>query len=480
MLTRLRHPDRDAYVDHGFQTDVRMLPQSGPLEGRVADTMRGHHETGPSAMPVVNMVEGREARASVTRPLRATFLQRPDKRLECRGFLEDAANCFLERAYVGRFCASVGLSTTYGISIFVSFLALCRVVAFLEVIVSIFVLDKRKKPLMPCSEKRARQLLEKRRAVVHRLYPFTIRLKVRVGGTDQPVRIKIDPGSKTTGLAIVREHAEGQHVLHLAEIKHRGGLIRDHLKQRSAFRRRRRTANLRHRAPRFDNRTRREGWLPPSLESRVANVLTWVARLCRLCPITAASQELVKFDLQNEQNPEISGIEYQQGTLAGYELREYLLEKYDRTCAYCDKTDVPLQVEHIVPRSRGGTDRVSNLTLACEPCNRRKGNRPVEVFLKKDPEVLAKDPAATPRPRSRTPRRSTRPAGSCSGGSRQPACRSSAARAAGPSGTARRAACPRRTGSMPRASGTSIRCRAGMCPSWASQRRVGAPISGHA
>ena len=149
-------------------------------------------------------------------------------------------------------------------------------------------------------------------------------------------------------------------------------------------------ARLRYRKPRFDNRTWREGWLPPSLESRVATVLTWVGRLFRLCPITSASQELVKFDLQKEQNPEIAGIEYQRGTLAGYELREYLLEKYDRTCAYCSKTDVPLQVEHIHPKSRGGSDRVSNLTLACEPCNRRKGNKPVEVFLKKEPEVLAR------------------------------------------------------------------------------------------
>ena len=112
--------------------------------------------------------------------------------------------------------------------------------------------------------------------------------------------------------------------------------------------------------------------------------------LCRLCPITAVSQELVRFDLQKEQNPEIAGIEYQQGSLAGYETKESLLEKYDRTCAYCDKTDVRLQIEHIVPRSKGGTDRVSNLTLACERCNQRKGNRPVEDFLKRDQDRLVK------------------------------------------------------------------------------------------
>src|SRR5512135_2416212 len=57
-------------------------------------------------------------------------IQRPDKRLECRGFFEDAANCFLEMVYVDMFCASVDLSTTYGISIFVWFLALCRVVEY--------------------------------------------------------------------------------------------------------------------------------------------------------------------------------------------------------------------------------------------------------------------------------------------------------------------------------------------------------------
>jgi 5-methylcytosine-specific restriction endonuclease McrA len=83
--------------------------------------------------------------------------------------------------------------------------------------------------------------------------------------------------------------------------------------------------------------------------------------------------ELVKFDTQLMENPDISGIEYQQGELAGYEVREYLLEKWGRKCAYCSETDLPLQIEHIIPRSRGGSDRVSNLTLACEGCNRLKG-----------------------------------------------------------------------------------------------------------
>jgi len=86
------------------------------------------------------------------------------------------------------------------------------------------------------------------------------------------------------------------------------------------------------------------------------------------------------------QNPEISGTQYQQGTLAGYEAREYLLEKWDRRCAYCDRPGagpggVPLNIDHIVPRARGGSSRVSNLTLSCVPCNRAKGARDVREFV---------------------------------------------------------------------------------------------------
>jgi len=278
----------------------------------------------------------------------------------------------------------------------------------------VFVLDTNRKPLDPCSPARARILLAKGRAAVFRRFPFTIILNDRKveDSIVHAHRIKVDPGSKVTGVAVVREGTrdesrgtsedESSHPSSLAprppqgqvvaavEIEHRGSAIKTALADRAALRRNRRARKTRYRKPRFDNRTRREGWLPPSLESRVANVLTWVGRFLRLCPITAASQELVKFDLQLIENPEIAGIEYQQGTLAGYELREYLLEKLDRTCAYCGKTDVPLQVEHIVPKSRGGTDRVSNLTLACAKCNTKKGNRPVEDFLERKPEVLAK------------------------------------------------------------------------------------------
>ena len=127
------------------------------------------------------------------------------------------------------------------------------------------------------------------------------------------------------------------------------------------MRRGRRSRRTRYRAPRFANRHRRAGWLPPSLLSRVENILAWLKRLSRLCNITAVSQELVCFDIQKMENPEVAGLEYQQGTLFGFEVREYLLLKWGRTCAYCDVQGVPLQVEHIVPI---GFVRLSDARLA--------------------------------------------------------------------------------------------------------------------
>jgi 5-methylcytosine-specific restriction endonuclease McrA len=234
---------------------------------------------------------------------------------------------------------------------------------------------------MPTHPARARQLLKAGRAVVARRAPFTIRLKDRTveESAVQPVRLKLDPGSKVAGIAIVREADEDGQVLHLAELRHKQNISK-RLKQRAAYRRRRRSANLRYRPPRFLNRARRKGWPPPSLRARVDDVGAWVDRYRRLVPISAISVETARFDTQKLQNPEISGVEYQQGELHGYEVREYLLEKWGRKCAYCGRENVPLQVEHIVPKSRGGSNRVSNLTLSCGPCNQKKGSRTAVEF----------------------------------------------------------------------------------------------------
>jgi 5-methylcytosine-specific restriction endonuclease McrA len=251
----------------------------------------------------------------------------------------------------------------------------------------VFVVDTSHRPLDPVHPGRARMLLTQGKAAVWRRFPFTIILHVEVQEPEvQPLRLKLDPGSRTTGIALVND-TTGE-VVFAAELTHRGQTIKKSLDSRRGVRRSRRARHTRYRKPRYNNRRRPAGWLAPSLLSRLCTIITWVQRLSRYAPVAAISQELVRFDMQFIENPTIQAEGYQQGTLAGYEVREYLLEKWNRTCAYCGAKDTPLQIEHIHPRAKGGTNRISNLTLACEKCNTAKGTQDIAVFLKKKPEVL--------------------------------------------------------------------------------------------
>ncbi len=146
----------------------------------------------------------------------------------------------------------------------------------------VFALDRRGEPLMPCHPARARSLAKKGRAVVVRLHPFTMPLRDRTGGETRALDPGIDPGSRRTGLALVRDDGA---VLSLAEIGHRGGKVRKSMRQRAVCRRRRRPAKLRHRKRRILKR-RSGRRLPPSLQSRVDNVLAWTERLRGLARVS--------------------------------------------------------------------------------------------------------------------------------------------------------------------------------------------------
>jgi len=247
------------------------------------------------------------------------------------------------------------------------------------------VLDTSKKPLAPTTPRRARLLLKKGKAAVFRRYPFTIILKREVVNPATPdLKLKIDPGSKTTGVAIVNQQT-GE-VVFAAEIEHRGHEIKKRLDERRAYRRNRRARKTRYRPKRFNNRVRRKGWLPPSLTSRIENVESCVRRLLRVYPIKGLAQERVKFDMQIMQNPDIEGIEYQQGELQGFEIREYVFIKFKHACVYARAkspcSDI-LNIDHVVPRARGGSNRVSNLVCACRKHNEEKDNTSLEAYCAK-------------------------------------------------------------------------------------------------
>jgi 5-methylcytosine-specific restriction endonuclease McrA len=243
---------------------------------------------------------------------------------------------------------------------------------------SVFVLYQNLAPAMMCTPKRATQLLNAGKAAVYRRVPFTIILKQTFDGIAQPITLKFDPGSKTTGIVLTINNV----VVFAANLEHRGETVRRSLISRKGQRSGRRSRHVRHRAPSLKNKKRQpKGSRTPSIKSRIDNIVSWTKRLMAIAPITLIEFENVRFDTQKMQNPEISGIEYQQGTLLGYELREYLMQKFSNTCAYCDKTDTPLEIEHVIAKANGGSDRVSNLTIACHVCNQAKGVQDIRNFV---------------------------------------------------------------------------------------------------
>ncbi|WP_409058300.1 RNA-guided endonuclease IscB [Streptomyces sp. SYP-A7185] len=265
----------------------------------------------------------------------------------------------------------------------------------------VFVLGRDRRPLMPCHPARARQLLDGGRAVVHLRVPFTIRLKDRT--RDQSVvdgvQVRVDPGSQATGFALTDERTvtglPGETVLArrglmAVELRHHGDQIRHRMKQRAGYRHRRRSANLRHRAPRSQNRPRPEGWLAPSLRHRVDTTVSLVNRLCRYAPVMEIHVESVGFDTHSlTAGKRLRDGEHQNGPLAGTDARAYLLAAHGRACRYCGATGVALNIDHVHPVSGGGSSRLSNLVLACVPCNQAKGSTPVTLFLAGRPERLA-------------------------------------------------------------------------------------------
>ena len=231
------------------------------------------------------------------------------------------------------------------------------------------VLNMRGELLMPTTPAKARHLVKQGNAKVLQRTPFVIQLTYPTGEAKQKITLGIDSGYSKIGFSAVTNKEE----LISGEVELRKEVSKK-LQNRAMYRRNRR-GRLWHRKPRFNNRVKTKRGLAPSLQHKLDTHVRLIEQIKGLLPITHTIIEVATFDTQKMQNPEISGIEYQQGELQGYQVREYLLEKFSRKCVYCGKKNIPLQIEHIIPKSRGGSNRVSNLTIACEKCNLKKGNK---------------------------------------------------------------------------------------------------------
>ena len=235
---------------------------------------------------------------------------------------------------------------------------------------------------MPCSPAKARLLLKEKKAIVKRRSPFTIQLTIATGETKQPVTLGVDAGYKHIGLSATTEKAE----LIACEVELRQD-ITDLLSARLALRRSRRNRKTRYRVPRFNNRvaSKHKGWLAPSVENRIAAHLSRVQAVLRLLPVTAITVETAAFDIQKIKNPDVEGLEYQQGEQTGFwNVREYVLFRDGHVCQHCrgKSKDPVLNVHHIESRRTGG-DAPNNLITLCETCHKALHRGEIKIKVKR-------------------------------------------------------------------------------------------------
>ena len=262
----------------------------------------------------------------------------------------------------------------------------------------VLVIDKHKKPCNTISNAYARVLLFKKQAVIHKRFPFTIRLKNdNAVLKDKSYTVKLDPGSKTTGIAITDDKDS---VIMLAELEHIGHLIKKDLNSRRIVRKSRRQRKTRYRPARFLNRTKPKGWLAPSVRSRADNVINFIKKYKKLINIDKVMIENVSFDTaQMSSNSKLYGIKYQQGPLYQNKLRNFIFSRSNDKCVYCGAKAT--EIDHVIPRSSGGTNSIYNLVASCRACNQMKSNLTLKAFGKKmnknyshlEPKKLPKDAA---------------------------------------------------------------------------------------
>ena len=218
---------------------------------------------------------------------------------------------------------------------------------------------------MPCKPQRARLLLKQGKAKIIDYKPFTIQLLYATGETTQQIKVGIDSGAKYIGFAIT----SGNKVFGKGTIELRDDVSKL-LTARRTYRRSRRNRKTRYRKPRFENRAKPEGWLPPSIQSRIDNTINWINKIANALPAPEITVEVGKFDAAKLKNPDIQGKEYQNGEAFGFwNTRYYIFARDNYTCQICKKKGGILQTHHIIPKRNGGTDKADNLVTAHIGCH---------------------------------------------------------------------------------------------------------------
>jgi hypothetical protein len=255
----------------------------------------------------------------------------------------------------------------------------------------VLVINKHGQPLMPTSCRKARQLLSSGKAKIIGHDPFTIQLFYGSSGYKQEVTFGIDAGYQHIGFSAISESDE----LIGGELELLDGMS-ERLTERSKYRRQRRN-RLRHRAPRFDNRKRKNGWLAPSIQHKLDAHLKLVVRIQSRLPVTKIIVETANFDIQKINNPEIEARQYQEGEQLGYQnLTCYIRHRDDYKCQNpnCKGKSEVLQIHHIGywKTQPDRSNRPGNLITLCEKCHTPANHKKGKLLFGWKPKVKSFKP----------------------------------------------------------------------------------------
>ena len=267
----------------------------------------------------------------------------------------------------------------------------------------IYVLGTDGKPQMPTKRKRrVLKLLNTGKARIAEKVPFTIQLKYNNTPVLQPVTLAEDPGRTNIGAAVLSPLGD---LMFAAVIETRNKeikkLMADRKAHRQASRRGERKARqrlakkygttikagmimrklpqyaadkfvtcklIRNTEARFCNRKRYPDWLTPTVNHLVQTHLNVIKKISRYLPITDIAIEVNRFAFMQMENPDISGVDFQNGPLKGFDdVKAAIREQQNSKCLMC-KNDIS-DFHHIVPRSKGGSDTMQNQAGLCPKCH---------------------------------------------------------------------------------------------------------------
>lgn len=235
----------------------------------------------------------------------------------------------------------------------------------------VYVLDKNGQPLMPTHNgAKVRVLLKQNRAKVVSKCPFTVKLLYESTSFTQPLTLGVDTGSKYIGSAVINDTTS--EVVYESQTELRDD-IKSKMDRRRQFRKARRN-KLRYRPMRFNNRraSKRKNRYTPTLMSKFQGHTREIEFIKSILPITGVVLEVGEFDPQLLQDPTLAyhKLDYQRGELYQQENFKQAARMRDGyKCQCCGKKNCRLEVHHLLPRSRGGSDKLANLITLCTDCH---------------------------------------------------------------------------------------------------------------